>query len=221
MATIASFTIPANQFPLGTIFEDFPDVKVDLERVIPTNSGLIPYVWVSGIGEGEIEHVIASFDDRPDVQDITLIDSAEGDYLYRVEWGQDYAGILAAIVETDVVLISGVGTADEWAFELRADDREDVAAFERYCRDHHLPITLTSIRSLGHQEQSWTYDLTETQREALVLAYERGYYEVPSETTLSEMATELGITGQSMGSRLNRGVHRLIGSTLGSQNPSP
>jgi predicted DNA binding protein len=56
--------------------------------------------------------------------------------------------------------------------------------------------------------------LTETQREALVLAHERGYYDSPRETSLEEIADELGITQQSLSSRLRRGYRRLVGETL-------
>lgn len=51
MATIAAFTIPTESFPLGDVFEDHPDVTVELERVIPTNKAIIPYLWVRNIEE--------------------------------------------------------------------------------------------------------------------------------------------------------------------------
>ncbi|MEA5389123.1 helix-turn-helix domain-containing protein [Haloarculaceae archaeon H-GB11] len=56
--------------------------------------------------------------------------------------------------------------------------------------------------------------MTETQREALVLAYERGYFDSPRKVSLEEVAEELGITQQSLSSRLRRGHRRLIGATL-------
>jgi predicted DNA binding protein len=56
--------------------------------------------------------------------------------------------------------------------------------------------------------------LTDTQREALVLAYERGYFGSPRETSLEEVAAELDITQQSLSSRLRRGHRRLIAATL-------
>jgi len=49
-----------------------------------------------------------------------------------------------------------------------------------------------------------------------VLAYERGYFDTPRETSLEEIAEELGITQQSLSSRLRRGHRRLIKATLSS-----
>jgi predicted DNA binding protein len=58
------------------------------------------------------------------------------------------------------------------------------------------------------------FELTDTQREALVLAYERGYFDSPRESSLEAVAEELGITQQSLSSRLRRGHRRLIENTL-------
>ncbi len=41
MATEATFTVPTNQFPLGTVFEQLPDVTVTLERIIPAQDVVV------------------------------------------------------------------------------------------------------------------------------------------------------------------------------------
>ena len=53
-------------------------------------------------------------------------------------------------------------------------------------------------------------DVTDPQREALKLAYEYGYFNTPREATLAEIAEELGISQQALGSRLRRANRRLI-----------
>lgn len=78
-------------------------------------------------------------------------------------------------------------------------------------------MKLIALYALSEMETGKQYDLTADQREALQLAYERGYYQSPRHTTLDEIAGELGITGQSLGSRLRRGIHRLLGSTVNSK----
>ena len=214
MASIAEFTIPADAFPLGSIAENHPGVTVELERVIPTNRAIIPYFWIRGLEAAEEEELETAFRDHSDVLHVELVDDIDGEYLLRVEWRPDYQGVMKAITETDVVLLSGRGTSEEWEFELRADERKAIAAFQQYCREHDIPAELTSLHALSAMRSGTQYDLTDTQREALVLAYERGYYHSPREATLDDLAESLGITGQSVGSRLRRGTHRLIASTL-------
>lgn len=218
MATIAEFTIPTESFPLGNVFEGHPGVTVELERVIPTNKAIIPYFWVRNIGEAEEKEIENALRNHPDVQSLNTVDEVSGEYLMRVEWNPSYEGMLKGIAETAVILLSGVGTAEEWHFEVRADGHEQIATFQQYCREHDLPIELIALYALSEMETGTQYNLTEDQREALQLAYEQGYYQTPRQTTLDEMAGELGITGQSLGSRLRRGIHRLLGSTVSSQN---
>lgn len=61
MATIAEYTIPAESFPLGSVFKEFPDVEVELERVVPTNKAIIPYFWVRHAGEREETEIEEAF----------------------------------------------------------------------------------------------------------------------------------------------------------------
>jgi hypothetical protein len=214
MSTIAEFTLPAESFPLGSVFENHLAVTVELERIVPTTKAIIPYVWLRGIGDVEEQEIEATFGEHPEVQSVQLIDEVSGDYLLRVEWDMAYTGILQAIAQTPVVLHSGIGDSEQWTFEIRGDEQESIATFQKYCREHDLPIQLTSLHSLARVATGAEYDLTDTQREALVLAFQRGYYQKPQETTLQEMADDLGITGQALGARLRGGTHHLIGSTL-------
>jgi predicted DNA binding protein len=209
MATVVEFTSPADEFPLGSVFETLPDAAVELERLVPHDEHIIPYFWVRGVS-GDIKE---AFGDHPGLTSIALIDSVEDEYLMRAEWDREYVGVLTALSETGVVVLSGSGTSDGWQFEVRGESREDISAFRSYCTDHDINMTVTTVHALL-PVQGEEYGLTETQREALVLAHERGYFNSPRESTLAEVAEELGITQQSLSSRLRRGQRRLVGATL-------
>lgn len=60
-----------------------------------------------------------------------------------------------------------------------------------------------------------SYGVTGPQREALVLAVERGYYDVPRRCTTAELAATLGISDQAVSERLRRGTATLVERTLG------
>ena len=211
MATEATFTVPSEEFPLGTVFYELPGVTVELERIIPAQDVVIPYFWVRGTKVDDIENV---FGDHPGVQDIRLIDSVEDEYLLRSEWALDYEGILTALTETEVPLIEATGTNQQWTFEIRGDDRSDISAFQQRCRELDIPFTLTELHALTPIETATEAVLTDTQQEALVLAYKRGYFESPREVTLEEVGKELGISQQAVGSRLRGGINRVLGSAL-------
>jgi len=211
VATEATFTIPADQFPLGTVFAQLPNVTVQLERLIPAREVVIPYFWVRGTEVSDIE---SKFTEHPGVKAIRVIDSVADEYLLRVEWALDYNDVLTILAETEVPLLEATGTSQQWTFEVRGDNRSDIAVFQRRCRDRDIPITLTEVRALTPVETATEAVLTDTQQEALVLAYERGYFESPREVTLEELGKELGISQQAVGSRLQGGLKHVLGSTL-------
>jgi predicted DNA binding protein len=210
MATEMEFTVPATEFPLGSIFENLPEVTVELERVVPHETLTIPYFWVRGVETGDIE---AAFESHAGVTDIRMVDSVEDEYLMRAEWVRGYDGLLSALSEASLTIISGVGTADGWRFEVRGDSQEAIATFRTYHQEQDIPIDIALIHALL-PIQGDSYELTETQREALVEAYERGYFNTPRESSLEKVADELDITQQSLSSRLRRGHRRLISETL-------
>ncbi|MDJ1432441.1 helix-turn-helix domain-containing protein [Halostagnicola sp. A-GB9-2] len=210
MATVMEFTMPAAEFPLGTVFENLPEVTIEMERLLPQESLIIPYFWVRGGQPADIE---SCFEAHPGVNSIDLIDSVEDEYLMRAEWDQEYAGILNALAEDNVVVLSAVGTNDGWDFEVRGESHKKISEFRSTVQEYDISIEITAVHALlAIQEDG--YELTDTQREALVLAYEHGYFDSPREASLEDVAEELGITQQSLSSRLRRGHRRLIGGTL-------
>lgn len=211
MATEATFTAAPGDFPLGTIFERFPGVTVELERLVPASDAIIPYFWVRGV---DIEEIEAVFLEHPGVKDIRLVDSVEDEYLLRAEWEPSYEGILGTLVETGISLLSVVGTNEEWTFEIRGDDRSDVAAFQRRCRERDIHTTLTALHALLPVETATEAALTDAQQETLVLAYRRGYFNSPRDVTMAELGEELGISQQAVASRLRRGLRNVLGGTL-------
>lgn len=210
MATVMEFESPADEFPLGTVFANYPKVTVELERLIPNERLMIPYFWVRGEEVADIE---AAFERHAGVNEIELIDSVDDQHLMRTQWKSEYFGILDALAASDVVVLSGVGTKDGWHFEVRGETRKAIGEFQNMCRNNDIEIEITAVHALLPVRGS-DYELTEPQREALALAYERGYFDSPRTTSLSELAEELDITQQSLSSRIKRGLRRLVDNAL-------
>ena len=218
MATEATVTVPADQFPLGTVFAEFPDVTVELERLIPSQDVAIPYFWVRGT---KVEDIEAAFTEHPGVKDIRFVDSVEDEYLLRVEWSLEYDDVLSVLIETDIPLIKATGTNQQWTFDIRGDTRSDVATFHTRCRELGIPVTLTALHDLTPVETESQAALTDKQEEALVLAFNRGYFESPREVTMEELGAELGISQQAIAARLRNGIRHILDNTLPETEQSP
>jgi predicted DNA binding protein len=186
---------------------------VELEAIVPTKNGIIPYFWVRNAEPAEEEDIELAFEDLPSVESVELVDDLDREYLLRIVWSPSYNGILRGITETDVTLLSAVGTVENWRFEIRSVDQDALTAFRQYCLDHDVPLALETVQSEATGSLP-SRDLTGPQREALLLAYERGYFDTPRRVTLDDIAGDLGITRQALSARLRRGHRRLIEGTL-------
>ncbi len=213
MTSIAEFTLAPADFPLGRIFEERPEVTLDLDRVVPSGDTVMPYFWVQD-PDGELEAILRVFEGLPELRSAVLMEELGDRGLYRAEWKPEYMGIMRAIAETGVTVVSATGTRTGWVFELRAGSVDRFSAFRQYCADHDIEVTLTRLNRLSEMTAGTEYGLTPEQREALLLAYNRGYYSDTRETDQETLAGELGISRQAFASRLRRGYRNLIEGTI-------
>jgi predicted DNA binding protein len=212
MAIEATFATTEGDFPLAEVFTQFPSAQIELDRVVPTGEMIIPYFWLQNVDpDQEIE---MSNIHHPGIIDIRVVDHVAGEAFVRIDWDFNYESVLTAIFETEVELVTAIGKAEKWRFEVRSESRQDVSDFQSYCLDHDIPIELVELHALSPLQSETKYDLTEAQHEALTLAYARGYFDSPRKADQGEIADEIGITRQAFASRLRRGTRRLLASIL-------
>jgi len=211
MAIEASFTIQRADFPLSAVFEQLTDVTIELDRVVPTGDAVIPYFWISADDTDKLKKDW-SFDIG--INQVKVIDQVEKQMFVRVDWNFNHENILTAIVNTNVTLLSGIGTDKQWTFDVRASEQQDLSDFQAYCKDNDIAIELTELHAISSLKSDREYDLTDGQRDVLVMAYSNGYFDSPRDATQADLATELDITRQAVSARLQRGIRRLVASTL-------
>ncbi len=211
MATMVTFSVPGDAFPLGRIFASLPDATVELDRLVPTTDAIFPYFWVSGVEMAAVKQAIETHEA---ISSVTLVDDFGDIGLFRGQWNDEVDGIVGLINRSNLSLLTAIGTRDKWRFEFRAENAVDITNFRHKCRESGLPVELTRLYSLADRKTGRTYDLTDDQHEALVLAFEYGYFEEPREADLDEIAQELEISRQSLAGRLRRGYRNLVESTL-------
>ncbi|MFC6718953.1 helix-turn-helix domain-containing protein [Natrialbaceae archaeon GCM10025810] len=211
MAIEASFTVKQADFPLSAVFEQLTDVTIELDRIVPTGEAIIPYFWISADDTGKLTTDLSA---DIGIEQVKIIDQVEKQMFVRIDWNLTHESILTAIVNTDITLLSGIGKEKRWTFEVRASEQQDLSDFQTYCQDHDIPIELTELHAISSLRSDREYDLTDGQRNALIIAYSNGYYDSPRDATQDDLADELGITRQAVSSRLKRGMRRLVASTL-------
>jgi predicted DNA binding protein len=119
---------------------------------------------------------------------------------------------------TDTVLRGASRATDEpWQFRLEfRDDGAIRRLFDRWNEVAGVDATPVSINR-GVDRPDPPNGLSEPQREALRVALERGYFDVPRETSLARLGAELGVSDTAVSLRLRRGISAALGGLLDDQ----
>jgi predicted DNA binding protein len=218
MSVVADFSIPVDAFCLGDSLEAVPSATAELDRVVAHSPDhVLPFVWLFDVDQAVFD---ASLEHDSSVEAWEVTDSFERSVLYHFEWTDIVSERLQEILDHEGVILNARGTTDGWRFLARFASHDHFSTF----RNQFWSPGAITLHRIGASKTPGTaqYGVTNKQREALLAAYDAGYYDIPSTVTGVELAQGLGISQQSVSRRLNRGVKTLIGNTLGHhQNEYP
>ncbi|WP_135305011.1 helix-turn-helix domain-containing protein [Haloarcula amylovorans] len=211
MATIVIGSVPAKEFALKHTLDVLPDVQFECERIIKSgDDAVMPLMWARNVDREELE---AAFDEDPSVDNVRMLADFEDEYLYRMDWVDHVELLLGMLTNSEATILDAYGKKEEWRLRVMFPTRDKFSATYEFCNEHGLTYDVESIRDMDG-EPAGRFGLTEGQYQALVLAAKEGYYHVPQEKTLEELANELDISHQALSERLRRGTESLIEDTL-------
>lgn len=213
MATIVKGTVPAADLALHHALESLSGVEVECERVVRSgDEAVMPLLWVRYADRDEVEPAFAA---DPTVRSVTcLYDSGtDNEMLYRMDWVDRVGLLLRMLTNSEATVLDAYGRRGRWEFRLLYPEREEFSETHQFCEGHGLSFDVVSIRESAG-EPAGRFGLTECQYRALVLAVQRGYYEVPRGTTLEELADELEVSHQALSERLRRATGSLVGDAV-------
>jgi hypothetical protein len=213
MSLIVHVSVPAGDVLVGDLFTSSEEFTIDLVEMVPTGEAHVPYVRVTA-DEGTLRSFERTVRSDGRVAFLGAVDEADGSVLYRIEWAGLPDGFLESCITDEMIVEDATGTADTWQFRILVPDHGTLTTFHRRCLDAGIPLSLRRVYHRTDVDDRFDWGITPAQREAITLAYSRGYFSVPRETTLSELAAELGISHQAASGRLRRGLESLVGNTL-------
>ena len=211
MASIAEFTLPAEEFALRETFERRPDLVCEVERVVAHDTThIIPFIWVSG---GELDGLTQVLDEDPSVNDIELLSETDDERLYRLSWAEEARVVGHMVTECETTVHQAVAADGQWTLRVLFPDRSAISDVDKFANEHGLSLDLRQLYEVDSAERA-RFGLTEAQQEALTESYEHGYYEVPRDVDLGVLAETLDISHQALSERLRRATGSLIENTL-------
>lgn len=210
MALVAELTVGGALF--GGICADLPDRRVELEDAyLLADGGLALFLWFD---DADPSVVASALEGASGVAGVRRLDGGERP-LFRVTLTPAARAetVYDTLVAHDVTVLGATETADGSRIAVRIPTREALGVLVGEFGRRSVPTTLHRLCSEADAGAA-RYGLSPKQREALVTAWEAGYYRVPRGATLGDIAAALDITEQSVSQRLRRGIHSLLGATL-------
>ena len=195
--------------PGTTVSGDEQYISADVIRVL---------FWAEGDDLEAFDDALA-FD--PTFTDPTCLAETDRGRLYRVTLTEaaSAATTLSTWRDLDLVLLDAIGTQNGWTIRIRVPDRDSLAQFRHALQDRELSFRVTSLYHVDEAGNAPHPLLTEAQYEALVTAYESGYFDVPRTASQADLAARLQVTPQAVSERLRRATAALVRSTLLAEPP--
>lgn len=207
MTVIAEFRIPADETALGTTFEELPDLVCKMEQVIVAEDiGL----WMSGANQLSLN---AALEADPTVEEFSESIAEDERWLYTITFAEEVADLFSIVVEEEGTLLTAVAEQGMWTFRIRFPDRKHVSRVYERLTEHGLTVEPTQITPLTDATAD-KIGLTSGQYEALTEAIRHGYFEIPRETSMEELADKLDISHQALSERLRRAYQTLVDAEI-------
>ncbi|MFC6733434.1 MULTISPECIES: helix-turn-helix domain-containing protein [unclassified Haladaptatus] len=211
MTVIVRGSIPADEFALNHVLCSYPDVEFDIERVVKSGEdAVMPLVWVRGTDREDFEQLL---EEDETVNSVSLLADLGDEYLYRMEWVDQVILLLDMLTSSKATILDAYGRNDRWTLRVMYPDRERFSDNYDFAEDVGVTFEIESIRELD-EEPAGRFGLTKSQYETLITAVEHGYFEVPRDSSLEDLAEKFDVSHQALSERLRRGMKALVEDAL-------
>lgn len=208
---IASFSIPPESLALAETSEALPDIDVEAERIAAHSmEWTMPCLWV---GHSDFDAVDEQLRADSSVSEMIDTDYVGNEAYYQVDWSDEVKHRLNSYIDKSGSLLEAHFNDGRWTIVLRFVSRDQFDTFCDHLQEQGHSFSLLSVSETESPREGYR-GLTPTQRDALVAAATHGYFGVPRETTIEELAADLDTSHQTLSEVLRRGVENLVYSTL-------
>lgn len=219
MGLVAEFNIDCKALPLVGVAANVPEAILTLN--LQFNHGNRP-VFLVTVQDGSQTAIENSFTDAYDVGEWTLVGQARDTRRYQVlpalsleeQLGEHLDNLegLKALATADAIIERIDVLPEGWRQTGWFADRDAFKKFSSFWQ-RNAGFQLHRLTRDGESEPPGN-GLTDRQYEALRIAYELGYFTIPRDASLEDVAAELDISPSSVSERLRRAQTQLIEETV-------
>jgi len=188
-----------------------PGGAVSIQRLNCADDGCRAILWVGDVNRDTVDAALE--EDGTVDRTVYLGPEADGHW-YAVETADAAVrAVERGLLDADGMLVRADLVEGEWIVQSRFPDRSALLTFREALLEDGFDVEVQQM-SESDDEVATQFGVTDPQREVLLLALERGYYTVPRDASLSDLAGQLDISSQAASERLRRGTRTLVANTL-------
>ena len=207
MTTVVDLNIHATDTVMGSVFEAVPSITCEMEQAIASEGYRL---WIAGPDHQEIG---VALEDDPTIEAYSALLSGDERWLYDLEFTDDAVDVFDVIADGQGTVLNASATDGRWKLRVRFPERDDVSRTYDDLVDRDATVDLVRLTDLT-EESLPEHGLTPKQYETLLAAHEHGYFTIPRETSMQELADELGVSHQALSERLRRAYRTLVATEL-------
>lgn len=211
MSVVAEFQVRSPDLPMEQALESVPAMEIELVTEVGTDPDR-PYLFFWARGD-DFQAFDAALAADPTVAEVQVYTEFEEEVLYRLRVTAETEVVsYPVLLELGADRLQTVHLDGWWHVRMRFPNRSALSDLHGWYRDRGVEFDLERIYTdPGHDGAS---NLTDPQREVLQVALRLGYFEVPRQSSMDEVAEELGISEQAVSERLRRGHKKLVARHL-------
>lgn len=196
--------------------ETLPKTPITIEQLDCRTSGCRA---VTLFGSDNREAIEAALSNDDTVRDATHVAAGKAGHWYSIETDDHILTTAGqALLAADSFLLKAVWDDGDWTITAQFPNKSTVLQLRDKLVDNGVDIDVKSFSE--ETETTAQFGVTNPQQEVLLLALKRGYFTVPRDASLSDLASELDISSQAASERIRRGTRTLVRNTLGANEQS-
>lgn len=207
----ATVAVAVEDFALAHALREVPEMEVKADRLAAhSRHWVMPCLWGAG---GDFDAFDAALAADPTVEEVVTATEYDEEKFYQVNWTEDLKLHLDAALDREGSVLHAETRDGDWHLTIRFTTRDQFETFRRHLSERGISFHLENL-TRATSPQQFMGGLTAAQRDALVAAVEEGYFAIPREATMADVADALGISTQSASERLRRGVEQFVETML-------
>jgi len=186
---------------LARVYAEHPDLALaptirtlpDIEVAVVSDASTDPdnAVYFFRFDAADYDELEATFEADHTVTDFSLIVEGNGARTYRIEYAGETKLLSPPLADVGGLTIGAENHLNGWILHLQFQDHDGLYALDEYTTEREIHLDVLELQHVDGYDRDPDFGLTEPQREALLTAYDHGYYDEPRESSLEELAEQL------------------------------